>query len=336
MLAPETPAHESSRVAALWQLGLLDTEPKERFDRITRLAQALFGVPIALVSLVDSDRQWFKSSQGLAATETPREISFCGHAINETKIFYVADAELDPRFSDNPLVTGGPRIRFYAGCPIAAPDGSLVGTVCVIDHAPRFFGQQDFAALSDLAAIVEQELVLGQLAIDDELTGLHNRRGFELLARQSLAVCQRQETNALVVFADVDDLKRANDTDGHAAGDRLLRDFGQVLRESLREADVIARIGGDEFAAFLSGYSAVPQLIVDRIMAAVDAHNAGLGSADLPLSVSVGSAAMGGSREMLDLDLLLQQADQAMYHVKRERRASLAPHRAEQSVRTLT
>jgi PAS domain-containing protein len=142
-------------------LGLLDTDAEERFDRITRLAQTLFDVPIALITLVDSDRQWFKSSQGLEAKETSRGESFCGHAILGKEILEVPDAAADERFRDNPLVTGTPKIRFYAGAPLAGPDGRIVGTLCLIDREPRSLSERQKRALRELAAFVERELADG-------------------------------------------------------------------------------------------------------------------------------------------------------------------------------
>lgn len=118
LLEPAFPLDEANRLATLRGLNILDTPPEERFDRLTRLAQQLINVPIAVVSLVDSNRQWFKSCQGLDASETPRNISFCGHAILDNELFVIPDALLDTRFSDNPLVTGAPNIRFYAGQPL--------------------------------------------------------------------------------------------------------------------------------------------------------------------------------------------------------------------------
>ncbi len=151
-------ACERERLAALRALRVLGTPAEERFDRITRLARDLFEVKIALVSLVDRDRQWFKSRQGLAASETPRSISFCGHAIASHEALVVEDTLQDERFSDNPLVTGAPHIRFYAGCPLRAPNGHLIGTLCIIDDAPRAFGERDKDLLHDLARVVEAEL----------------------------------------------------------------------------------------------------------------------------------------------------------------------------------
>lgn len=158
MQKPPLPEDESARLAALYRLGILHTPREERFDRITRLASRLFNVPIALVSLVAGEEQWFKSSQGLEASSTSRDISFCGHAILEEAVLVVKNAMADQRFADNPLVTNLPGIRFYAGQPIHAPDGSRVGTLCLIDRTPREFSQADVEILRDLAALVDAEL----------------------------------------------------------------------------------------------------------------------------------------------------------------------------------
>ena len=117
MWVPAKPVDEAARLDALHRLNVLDTGPEERFDRLTRLAKRLFNVPIALVSLVDAERQWFKSAAGVDVSQTPRNISFCGHAILGDQILMICDARLDERFYDNPLVVGDPRIRYYAGCP---------------------------------------------------------------------------------------------------------------------------------------------------------------------------------------------------------------------------
>lgn len=149
---------ETERLEALYSLGLLDTPAEERFDRWTRMAQRYFNVPISLICLVDVDRQWFKSRQGLSATETERNISFCGHAIQTDELFIIESADTDPRFHDNPLVTGPPYIRFYAACPLRAPNGQRVGTLCLIDDKPRKFPAKDAQLLKELGLLVEQEL----------------------------------------------------------------------------------------------------------------------------------------------------------------------------------
>lgn len=158
MSAPAFPSDEFERLEALHASGLLDTPTEERFDRITRLAQRFFDVPIAVISLVDRDRQWFKSRQGLDVCETNREISFCGHAILDSKVFVIPDATRDERFRENPLVTDEPHIRFYAGCPISTREGRRIGTICIIDHVPRSLDENQLQLLTDLAKLVEREV----------------------------------------------------------------------------------------------------------------------------------------------------------------------------------
>lgn len=158
MLKPLIPVNESARQQALRDLNILDTPAEERFDRLTRIAQHILQVPIALVSLIDADRQWFKSRQGLDAQETHRDISFCGHAILGSDVFVVADAAADPRFADNPLVLEAPSIRFYAGAPLTLSSGERVGTLCAIDRQPHQITPAQLAALQDLAACVVDEL----------------------------------------------------------------------------------------------------------------------------------------------------------------------------------
>ena len=156
MRAPYPP-DEEKRIAALKSLEILDTPPEERFDRITRVTAEVFGVPFALISLVDSNRQWFKSCHGLSIQETPRDISFCAHAILGNDIFYVADTKSDPRFADSPLVTEG-NIRFYAGIPLAGPEHQMIGTLCIMDRYPRELTEADKQLLKDLGSWAHAEI----------------------------------------------------------------------------------------------------------------------------------------------------------------------------------
>ncbi|MEQ6916375.1 ATP-binding protein [Halomonas aquatica] len=158
MQPPPLPEDELERLAALHARGILDTPPEERFDRLTRITQRALGVSTVLISLIDSDRQWFKSRQGLEACETPREISFCGHAILARDIFEVQDTWQDPRFQDNPLVTGEPFIRFYAGVPLFSASGFALGTLCLLDPHPGKLDTGERQQLVDLAACVESEI----------------------------------------------------------------------------------------------------------------------------------------------------------------------------------
>ena len=155
------PPDEVTRLSTLRTLGLLDTSPEERFDRITRVAAALADVPIAYISLVDENRQWFKSCLGFTATETPRDAAFCAHVILKREPLFIPDALRDVRFADNPLVTGEPGIRFYAGFPVFHNNGSCLGTLCLVDTRPRQFPEAMIRMFADLASIVQQEVNSG-------------------------------------------------------------------------------------------------------------------------------------------------------------------------------
>jgi diguanylate cyclase (GGDEF)-like protein len=316
---PARPADEATRMDTLRALNILDTAPEERFDRLTRLAKRLFGVPMAVVSLVDANRQWFKSCTGLDASETSRDISFCGHAILGDDIFLIPDALLDERFSDNPLVVSAPHIRFYAGCPLTAANGSKLGTLCVLDREPRQFTGDDLALLRDLARMAEQELAAVQLATMDELSMLSNRRGFETLGQRALGLCQRLEKPAAMLFFDLDLFKQINDRFGHAEGDRALAEFSRLLKETFREADVLGRLGGDEFAVLATNVDerqlAQP---LERLRQAVDAHNRNA-PRGYDLLYSVGSVQFDASRHA-DIAALMADADSVMYEQKRNRK----------------
>ncbi len=159
MSAP-VPPNETKRLKVLWQYEVLDTVPEEVFDDLTDLAAHICETPIALISLVDEDRQWFKSRLGLSLSETSRDISFCAHAITTDGLLIVPDATKDKRFKDNPLVTGGQKIRFYAGAPLITPDGHALGTLCVLDKKPRALRLEQQQALRVLAHHVMTQLEL--------------------------------------------------------------------------------------------------------------------------------------------------------------------------------
>ena len=159
-----SPTQETERLAVLTDYDVLDTPPEEAFDRITRIAAALTGVPIVLVSLVDSQRQWFKAALGVTARESPRENSFCSHAILHDRVLVIEDTLADPRFADNPLVVGPPYVRFYAGAPLRVCSGHRIGTLCLIDRKPRQLSEEQRTLLTDLAATVVDALDLRSAA----------------------------------------------------------------------------------------------------------------------------------------------------------------------------
>lgn len=158
MMKAPIPTDEDDRLQALRQLLILDTPPEERFDRIVSFAAQEFEVPIALITLIDAERQWFKAGIGLDVCETSRDVSFCGHAIMSNDTMVVSDATKDLRFNDNPLVLGQPRIRFYAGAPLTLPSGQNVGTICLIDSTPRTMDSVGLAILASLRDLTVEEL----------------------------------------------------------------------------------------------------------------------------------------------------------------------------------
>lgn len=159
MQVAATPDNESARLAALYELLILDTPPEERFDKIAAFAAAEFDVPIATITLVDTERQWFKARVGTEVQQTGRDVSFCSHAILAPQIMVIPDALSDPRFADNPLVTGAPFIRFYAGAPLTLPSGLRLGTLCLIDRRPRTLDALELGILGTLRDLVVLELV---------------------------------------------------------------------------------------------------------------------------------------------------------------------------------
>jgi diguanylate cyclase (GGDEF)-like protein len=314
METPLTPENETERLCSLHALNVLDTPAEERFDRVTRLAKSLFNVPIALVSLVDENRQWFKSCLGVDASETSREISFCGHTILQNSVFVINNALLDARFADNPLVTGPPNIRFYAGYPLTSYDGHNMGTLCIIDDKPRDFTSADNALLSDLGMLAQQELQAIQLATIDELTKISNRRGFQMLAEHSLAMDKRLTHSATLLFFDLNKFKQINDNFGHQQGDAVLRYFADCMLLSFRDSDVIGRLGGDEFVVLLSNHEDEDvKAALSRFADNLEEIN-GFVSVDYDIEYSVGVLHIDDLST--PLDDLLHKADELMYKNK--------------------
>lgn len=316
MIKPKLPPGESSRLQTLHSLNVLDTEAEERFDRLTRLARKLFDVPVSLVSLVDADRQWFKSATGLDAKETPRDISFCGHAILYDEILVIPDATADVRFADNPLVEDEPCIRFYAGSPLKV-FGSLLGTLCIIDYKPKTFSDDELVLLRDLTVMVETELEAMHLATQDQLTDILNRRGFLLLGQKSLDIYSRQGSTSTLVFFDLNEFKTINDDYGHTEGDQALIAFAELMKESFRDADVYGRLGGDEFVALLNDandYDA--SKVLERFRASIEQYNQE-SDRGYSLSYSQGTVDIDPAQEK-PLEKWLAEVDQVMYEEKKK------------------
>jgi diguanylate cyclase (GGDEF)-like protein len=246
------PEDEDKRLATLRGLKVLDTPREERFDRLTRMARRMFRVPIAAISLVDAERQWFKSCMGLAAREVPREHSFCAHAILSDRLMVVNDSLADERFADNPLVTGEPRVRFYAGYPVKATNGCRLGTLAIIDHDPRGLNEEEREILRDLAAMVERELNLQPPDTLDTFTGITNRRGFLHMAQRCLSLCSRRDIPASLILFALERPTLGTTAPELADNDLVVMTFAETMKHSFRESDVFARLDHNTFALLLT------------------------------------------------------------------------------------
>lgn len=248
-------------------------------------------------------------------------MAFCGHAILEPdRPLVVQDATQDPRFADNPLVTGDPNIRFYAGVPLVNTEGHALGTLCVIDQAPRALPPEQVETLASLARTVTTTLELRRamrrvehLALTDALTGLQNRPAFLSSLRKIIARQRRARAPFSLLYLDLDGLKRVNDVQGHAAGDAALIGVGRVLRTHIRTEDVAARLGGDEFAALLEGGDgAEAALVAERLRRVIKKT---MDDGSFPVTASIGAVCFMTPPE--DESEALAMADELMYAAKR-------------------
>ncbi|AMM17898.1 MAG: diguanylate cyclase [Pseudomonadota bacterium] len=229
------PANEAARLRLLQGLDVLDTPADEAFDRITRIAAEMLQVPIALISLVDEYRQWFKSRVGLDVCETSRDLAFCAHALDIDKILLVEDALEDARFADNPLVTGAPFIRFYAGIPLRSAEGLVLGTLCVIDTKPRTLSGSAISALHDLARTVERELLHKETARVGRAVQEFDRRNLALSASRFETIFRQTPTGKAIVdlsgrFIDVN--SKLCEITGYSAEQLLSLTFPEITVEA--------------------------------------------------------------------------------------------------------
>lgn len=341
MIQAEFPANEAERCAFIHdRLKILNTPLEDRFERITRMVCFMLKVPISAVSLVVDDVQWFKSIQGLNVSGTARNLAFCAHTILDDDTFVVPDARADERFHDNPLVTEDPSIRFYAGQPLTLGDGMRIGALCAIDRVPRQISDEEKQVLRDLGKLVERELVSQEISASfaglvqeveetkrasliDPLTRVWNRAGMEQILAREWKRASRTHGTLAVLFIDLDDFKRINDTHGHTVGDAALRHAAKFLLGALRETDVVGRWGGDEFLAVLpdcteEGLRRICETLAETQKALViEGHDAPDGP-PIPVRFSVGGAT--AAPETQTLDSLLDRADRAMYQIKKASR----------------
>ncbi|MEO6786830.1 MAG: sensor domain-containing diguanylate cyclase [Chthoniobacteraceae bacterium] len=341
-------ASEAERLAALRSYHILDTPPEASYDDITMLASEICATPIAAVTLIDADRQWFKSKLGMEVSETPRDVAFCAHTILTADLLEVSDAREDERFADNPFVKSDPGVRFYAGAPLITPNGQALGSVCVIDLVRRKLTGSQAASLRALSRQVVVQLELRRhfslqeearrtleqsgkqleaanarlhiLSITDDVTGFHNTR----VLHQSLdsfldeKAVPRQPFS--LVFFDMDGFKNVVDTHGHLLGAKVLREVAEAVHLQLGEQDRIIRYGGDEFVILLPGQTGEQAMaktgrIRDAISSTAFLQDEGIG---LKVTASFGLATFPDSAQ--DKKQLLLAADQCLFRSKREGR----------------
>ncbi len=329
MIQANKPANEKERLSFLRHMNILDTPLEERFERITRIVCRSLRVPIAAISLIDEERQWFKSAQGLNVEQTGRAESFCAHTILESDVFVVPNALDDIRFADNPLVTGQPNIRFYAGIPLEVQDGIRIGSLCAIDNEPREMNEEQLEILKDLSEMVKSELAAVKLtsahmeliadlksveraALIDPLTRLWNRRSAEKLLERELhaAVCNGTELSLALV--DIDHFKQVNDQHGHDVGDAVLKSFSRVLLAEMRRSDSVCRWGGEEFLLILPECKQEGvQSLLERVMQAIRSNEE-----PLAITASIGVVCLRPD-EHTPLTPALKLADEALYSAKK-------------------
>ena len=306
---------EAGRVAALKRYEILDTPPEAPFERITGLVKAVLDVPMATISMVDTDRQWFKSRIGLEASETARDISFCTHTIQKREPLIVADASLDPRFAQNPLFTGPPCIMSYIGVPLATPDGYNLGALCALDTRPRTFSAAQVEVLKSFAAIAMDEIELRRLAQFDQLTGAVTRRWFRMEQEKAVARFIRDQRPSTLILMDIDHFKRVNDSHGHPAGDLVLHAVAKSVAAQIRTNDVLGRIGGEEFGILLA------ETELEAAAQAAERFRQTLEDMLVPhhpplrVTASFGIAALAA--DCLSAELWTKRADQRLYAAKR-------------------
>ena len=345
-LATTAASWETQRIDAVLKQAIIDTPTDEAIDNIVRLAATVCNTPTSLISFVNAERQWFKARHGFDTAETARNISFCSHAINTPNdIFIVADARLDDRFSSNPLVTGEPFLRFYAGMPVVDSQGFALGTLCVIDQQvreldavqievlralakqvalllnagqrTRYLSEQlnDLASNNQLLAdsldnLQRENISLNVASKTDALTELNNRRGFDAIMQAEQNHARRTGCPLSMIMIDIDLFKIYNDTFGHLEGDLVIAAVAKILRQSSRASEHSARYGGEEFVMILPDTDAAAAYnSAERIRRSIENHRWQHANITVSLGVATVDAASG-------LDQLAAFADAALYHAK--------------------
>lgn len=309
------------------------TPIEERFERITRLARRALNIPVAAITFLNEDKQWFKSVAGWAVSELPNDQSFCPITLAAGELTIFEDTRREVALSQHPLVTAGPQFRFYAGLPITDQNDELCGTFCVFDQKPRQFSAADKATLTDLAMLAQREIAGEQFrsihnsmtaklgaarreSMMDELTRLWNRRGASVMLKAALDDVAEENSSIGIAILDLDNFKHINDTYGHQIGDEVLRKTALRLIQSLRSVDSVCRIGGDEFLLIMKDCdSSTARATTERIRRQVVETPIATRQGKITISTSVGYAIRTGTEEET-VEALIERADKALMKSK--------------------
>ncbi|MEN0104946.1 MAG: sensor domain-containing diguanylate cyclase [Pseudomonas sp.] len=331
MLSPELHVNELVRQEVLDNQELLDTPADPYLDVLVKVVSEMFEVKTVLISLVDRDRQWFKARLGLDVPETPRNVSFCGHAILQDDLFMVPDTHQDSRFADNPIVTSPPFLRFYAGQPLFTQEGHAIGTLCLLHPKPKQLNGKQIQRLKDMATLAEGYLKLRHMSehakelraalsreqrktMLDNLTQVWNRAGLEHFLPREQARAEERGLKLGLLFCDLDYFKRVNDNHGHDAGDKVLWECARRIASAVRPQDVVTRSGGEEFVVLTQVHDeAELRRIGERIRTQVARAPINAGEVELALTISVGTAL---AEPQENPEQALKRADKALYHAK--------------------
>lgn len=341
------PINEAARLDALRRYDILDTIGEQGYDDVVLLASHILRTPMALISFIDENRQWFKAKVGLVAEETPRELAFCAHTIMDpSRSMVVRDATQDHRFAQHPMVQSPDGIRFYLGAPLVTSDQHAIGTLCVVDKVPRNPSRDQVQALEALSRQVVAQLELRRMADDlrrsqehresylrrlesyqrqleaanaqlrresrtDMLTGVPNHGAFQTFFEDEVCRSVRRGLDLTLILVDVDNFKSYNDCFGHPAGDAALRLVAGHIQANLRADDFLARYGGEEFAVVLpETSSAAADTLAERLRGAIEA-------AEFPhrrITLSIGVCTRNGPD--IDGGKMILLADQTLYRAK--------------------
>jgi diguanylate cyclase (GGDEF)-like protein len=321
------------KIANIHSRDLFYTPIEERFERITRVARRALQVPVAAISLLNEDKQWFKSAAGWGVSELPRDQAICKLTLETNDFVAIADTLKDSRVATLNVVVSAPKFRAYAGFPLVDEHGGAVGTFCVFDLKPREFTAADRQSVVDLAAMAQRELLSDELssahaaltsklgmarreALMDPLTHLWNRRGASVLLKGAFTTADQRGTPITLALLDLDNFKRVNDNHGHHTGDEVLRRVASRLLSSVRGDDAICRLGGDEFLVLMTDTDAnIASRVAERIRHMITDTAIPTRDGAVPMSVSVGFT-VRQPRDNSTVEALLERADKALMQSK--------------------